>query len=141
MEHLAETDNLRLWLAFSADYEEHYECARAASGCLAMATQDPRIASAVIQLPFFQKYNDEIIQCGSLELMHRVLTMMLNLVAHGGKCKEAVIKASFAAFCLRYVDSYHDGRKAEDLGFPEEEKHLMPITIDLAKQIVKLTDI
>ena len=141
MTYLADHDNLRLWLAFASDYEENYECARAAAGCLAMASSDPVIANSIIKLPNFQKYNDELLQCGALELMHRIMTMFTNLVAHGGECKEAVIKCGFAAFCLKYVDSYHDGTKMEDLGFPEEERHLMPVTVDLAKKIVAMSGI
>ena len=38
MTHLAEPEKLKLWLAFAADFDENYECARAAAGCLANAT-------------------------------------------------------------------------------------------------------
>jgi protein unc-45 len=140
MDHLADPEHLRLWLAFAADFEENYECARAAAGCLAMATQDPAVASALVKLPYFQQHVDELLQCGSLHLMHRVLTILFNLVAQGGVCKSTVIEKGFPAFCLRYVESYHDGSKMEDIGFPEEEKHLMPITVDLAKKIVAVSE-
>lgn len=139
-EHLKDPEHLKLWLAFSADYEEHYECARAASGCLAMATQDPDIANALVKLPKFKIHIDELLQCGALELMHRVLAILLNLVSHGGDCKAAVLSNGFSDFCLQYVDSYHDGAKLEDLGFPEEQKHLFPVTLDLAKKVAAMSD-
>ena len=141
MEHLADPENLRLWLAFASDHEANYECARAASGCIAMATQDPVIAGILIKLKNFQKNMDEMLQSGSLELMHRVLTIILNLVAHGDDCEQAVVNAGFGAFCLKYVEAYHDGQKMGELGFPEEQKHLMPITVDLAKKIVSMTKV
>lgn len=140
MEHIAEPEHLRLWLAFASDFEENYECARAACGCLAMVSQDPAIALALVHLPLFQKHVDDLLQCGSLELMHRVLVVLLNLVAQGGESKAAVIENGFSAFCLKYVESYHDESVVEDLEFPEEEKHLMPITVDLAKKIVAVCD-
>jgi hypothetical protein len=140
MEYLANPENLRLWLAFSADCEENYECARAASGCLAMATQDPVIAVALAKLPNFQKHVDSMLQCGALQIMHRVFVLISNLVAHGGETREAVVKGGFATFCLKYVETYHDGSAMEDIEFPEEEKHLMPITVDLAKKIVAMTN-
>lgn len=140
MEHLSNPENLRLWLAFAADYDENFECARAAGGCLAMVTQDPIIASALVKLPKFQKFMDELLQCGSLELMHRTLALLHNLVAHGGETKEAVVKCGFGAFCLSYVNSYHDDTAIEELEFSPEEKHLMPITVDLAKKIVAVCD-
>lgn len=141
MEHLANPEDLRLWLAFSADFEEHYECARAASGCLAMATQDPEIALSLVKLTTFQKNMDAMLQSGALEIMHRVFAIILNLVAHGGECEQAVLKAGFAAFCVKYVESYHDGSKLEDLDFPDEQKQLMPVTVDLAKKIVSMTKV
>ncbi|CAB9508571.1 unc-45 homolog B [Seminavis robusta] len=141
MEFLANPENLRLWLAFSADYDENYECARAAAGCLAMATHDPAVATALVQLPNFQKYVDELLQCGSLELMHRVMAVLLNCVSQGGECKQKIIEHGFAAFCLQYVGMYHDGRAMEELGFPEEEKHMMPATVDLAKKVVAVSGI
>jgi len=139
-EHLAEPDHLRMWLAFAADYEENYECARAAAGCLAMASPDPTIAKTLVNLPKFKVHVDELLQSGALELMHRVLSMLLNLVAHGGDIKEAIISNGFSDFCLRYVESYHDGKKSEDLGFPKEQKHLFPVTVDLAKKIVAMSE-
>ena len=50
MDHLCEADHLKLWLAFASEYEEEYECARAAAGCLAMATQDEAIALELVDL-------------------------------------------------------------------------------------------
>lgn len=141
MEHLAVGDNLRLWLGFASDFEEHYECARAANGCLAMVTHDPSVAEALSKLPFFQKHVDHILQAGSLELMHRIMAILLNMVSHGGQAKESVIERGFAAFCLRYVDSYHDGTWQEELEFPDEDKHLMPLTVDIAKKIVAVSGV
>jgi len=53
MKMLQNVDELRLWLALASDFEENHECARAAAGCLAMATGDPFIAKTLIQISNF----------------------------------------------------------------------------------------
>jgi hypothetical protein len=135
MTYLADPENLRLWLAFAADYEENFECSRAASGCLAMASGDTAIAESLVGLKSFKACTTTLLQSGNLELMHRVLALIQILIDHGGHCKEAVFSAGLVAFCGAYVESYHDGSKASDLGFSPEEQGLLSVTIELAKAI------
>jgi hypothetical protein len=139
MEHLADPEHLKLWIAFAADYEVNFECSRAAVGCLAMATYDPKIARALVGLKSFRESMTNILESGNLELMHRVLVLIQNLVEQGGECRDNVISTGIASFCRAYVESYHDGSKATDLGFSSEQRGLLDVTIDLAKQIVEAT--
>jgi len=135
MKHLADAENLKLWLAFSAEYEENFECARAALGCLAMSTYLQDIAEALVGLEAFKESVTAILKSGNLELMHRAFVMIQNLMGQGEKCKEKIEEAGLLAFCLAYVQSYHDGSKATDLQFSPEQQGLMSATVDLAKEI------
>jgi hypothetical protein len=136
--HLLEGDNLRIWLSFAADYEEHYECARAASGCLAMATQYRGIAEAIVKLEKFQVDTQSLLESGRLEIMHRTLVFIQNLVLHGEPCKQAVIDSGLVAFCDAYAQSFQtDG--GPKLEFTPEEEALLPVTADIAQKIVKST--
>lgn len=137
MKHLADEENLRLWLAFAASYEENFECARAAIGCLAMSTDSPDIAKTLVGLKAFRDSTKGILESGNLELMHRVLVMIQNLMLQGDKCKKEVEEAGLVAFCHAYVQSYHDGSKIQDLEFNPEQEGLMTVTIALAKDICK----
>lgn len=138
MEELRQKDELRLWLALAADYEDHYACARAASGCLAMATADPEVAKTLISLDNFKKRMDETLECGSLEIMHRMLVVILNLAELGGEYREAADSNGLIAFAGAYVESYHDGSKAKELEFGEEEMPTFKATVEVAKQIVRV---
>lgn len=140
MDYMKKHDNLRLWLAFAADFEENHGCARAASGCLAMVAQYPEIALELTKLKNFEVEMTTLVQSGEMDLMHRTFALILELVSHGGKCLEACKKASLIDFCRIYVDNYHDGSKVEDFEFTEENMKLMPITVDLAKKIVLASD-
>lgn len=140
MEHLADPEHLRLWLAFASDVEGNFECARAASGCLAMSTYDPAVAKALIDLKSFRESMTTMLECGNLEVMHRVLVIVLNLVEQGDKCREATIAAGLVAFCAAYVASYHDGSKADELHFSESEHGQMAVSVDIAKQIVSMVE-
>lgn len=133
--HLSDPENLRLWLAFAADYENNFECARAAGGCLAMSTDTPEIAGALIGLKTFKESTTTILESGNLELMHRTLVSIKNLIDLGDKYKESVISTGLVTFCRAYVESYHDGAKAADLGFSPDEQGLMSVTLELAKTI------
>lgn len=137
IKHLSDPENLRLWLAFAADHESNLECACAASGCLAMSTHIIDVASALVGLRSFKESMTALLESGNLELMHRVLTIIQNLLDHGGGCKQEVVAAGLTAFCRAYVDSYHDGSLASDLGFTDEEQGLLTLTISLAKTIAK----
>jgi protein unc-45 len=136
MEHLSQAENLKLWLAFASDYEERYECARAAAGCLAMATQDESIALELVTLEKFGAHMTSMVESGRLEIMHRSFYIVLNLVTHGGDCKEKVVAEGLAAFCKIYVDKYHSNKGTDELEFSPEEMALLPVTVELAKKIV-----
>jgi len=141
MDHLAEADHLKLWLAFASDYEEpNYECARAAAGCIAMASQDESIALKLVDLEKFRSEASSLLESGRLEIMHRGLVMVLNLVAHGGKTREMAISEGLVAFCAAYVDTYNTDLNAGGLEFTEEEKALLPVTVDLSKKIVQVAE-
>jgi hypothetical protein len=140
MDHLAQAENLKLWLAFASDYEQRYECARAAAGCLAMATQDEAIAVELITLEKFDTHMMSMLESGRLEVMHRTLYIVLNLVAHGGECKDKIVSDGLAAFCKVYADKYDDNHGTADLEFSPEERALLPVTVELAKKIVSQSD-
>lgn len=135
VDHLLEGENLKLWLNFAADYEDHYECARAAAGCLAMATQLPNVAEALVKLEKFKSEMESLLESGRLEIMHRAMVLLQNLVAHGGATKEAAISSGLVAFCDAYAQSVQSGKA--NLEFSEEEKALLPLTADIARKIVR----
>ena len=138
MEHLAEVDHLRLWLAFAVDYEDHYECARAATGCLAMATQDETIAQALVDLDKFKTQMTALLESGRLEIMHRAFVIVYNLVLHGSKIREATIAAGLIDFCRAYIELQQHG--VADDEFSVEERNLIPVTVEIAKTIVQSAD-
>jgi len=137
MKYLSDAENLRLWLAFAASYEENFECARAALGCLAMSTDVQDVAEILVGLKTFRESALSLLESGKLELMHRVLVMIQNLMLQGDKCIKEVEAAGILAFCHAYVQSYHDGSKLRNLEFDPEQKGLMSVTIALAKDICK----
>jgi hypothetical protein len=137
MKHLAEQEHLRLWLAFGTEYENNYECARAASGCLAMASQDEAIAVEMVQLAKFKTEMTMLLESGRLEIMHRAFVIVLSLVSHGGACKEKVISEGLVDFCVAYVDSFVKN-ETNELEFSEEERALLPVTVEIAKKIISV---
>jgi hypothetical protein len=138
VEHLLEGENLKLWLNFATDYEDHYECARAAAGCLAMATQLQNVAEAFVKLEKFKSEMESLLESGRLEIMHRALVLLQNLVTHGGATKDAAVKSGLVAFCDAYATSVQSGES--DLDFSENEKALLPVTADLAKKVVRVVE-
>jgi len=134
---LREVDELRLWLAMADDFEEHYESARAAAGCLAMATADPEIAKTLVSIKNFKERAHSILGCGSLELMHRMLAVIHNLALHGGEICDAAREHGMIAFAEAYVDSYHDGSKAMELEFEEQDMAILSATVEVAKEIIR----
>ena len=144
MKHLMESENTRLWLAFATDYEDNYECARAATGCLAMATQDPSISKVFVELENFRQSMELLLECGRLEIMHRAFCILLNLVQSqeeeddNNKCRDKVISEGLVAFCSAYVSNYHNNKDTQLLDFPDEERAILPVTVDIAKRIVQL---
>jgi len=137
-EHFSDSEKLKVWLAFALDHEENFECARAASGGLAMASRDPKVAEVLSTMKKLGEMVKTLLECGNLELMHRMLVIILNMMDHGKQCKEKMISCGALAFCAAYADSYHDGSMADNLEFSAADRGALKVTVDLAKEIVKL---
>jgi hypothetical protein len=145
IEYLSNPDNLKVWVAFGTDYEDgNMECSRAALGCLAMTTQNVDIALAFVQLNNAKTCVKTILECGNLDLMHRILVLILNLVEHGREnktCHEFLSASGTIVFCEAYVSQYAGGRdgdlKMKECNLSSSELQLMNVTLDLAKEIVK----
>lgn len=135
IDHLSHEENLKLWLAFAVDYEENYGCARAAAGCLAMATSDVIVAQELVKLEKFRKHVTSLLESGRLEIMQRILVAILNLVLHGEETREKVVSEGLVEFCRAYIELQNHPN--EELQFSDEEKKLLPVTVDIAKEIVK----
>jgi hypothetical protein len=140
MEYLHKEDNLKVWVAFAADYEENFLCARAAIGGLAMAVPDPAVANALIEVHKFSDMIRTLLECGQLELMHRVLVLITGLIEHGGACRQAVISTGVGAFCKAYVASYHDGKKMGEFNFNAAEQGSFQAILGLAKEVVTMLE-
>ena len=69
------------------------------------------------------------LECGNLEIMHRMLVVILNLVKLGGKYREAATENRLIAFAKAYVDSYHAGAKSIDLDFGEQDIRVFNATL------------
>jgi len=140
--HLSDPERMKIWVAFASDFNENYECSRAAAGCLAEASCDPGVADSIIQTKRFEEMVRSLLECGRLELMHRVLVLLLNLLSHGGMCRERVLASGSVAFCDAYAASFHDKSTpeqglGESLGINELDQRLLPVTVNLAKEIVR----
>jgi hypothetical protein len=138
MQYLKKEDNIRVWVAFALDYEANFACARAAVGCLAMAAPDPDFADALVACPKFGELIRTLLECGQLELMHRVFALVTSLIEHGGKCREAVISTGAGPFCKAYLESYHDEKNVKDFNFTPAERGSLAATLSLAKEILQL---
>jgi hypothetical protein len=138
MDHLKKGDNLRVWVAFALDYEANFNCARAAVGCMAMAVPDPGFATALISCQNFGEMIRTLMECGQLEIMHRVFALVASLIEHGGKCREAVISTGAGQFCKAYLESYHDEKTLKEFNFTPAERGTLAATLSLAKEILKL---
>ena len=86
--YLQDPEHLKLWVAFACDFEENFECARAAAGCLAMASQVKEVANVLSALPSFREMVRSLLECGNFELMHRILVLILNTLEHGDKPRD-----------------------------------------------------
>ena len=139
MDYLTKEENIRVWIAFSLDYEANFECARAAIGCLAMAVPDPNVAMAIVNTSRFSELIRTLMECGRLELMHRVLALLVGLIEHGGKCREAVIATGAKPFCDVYIQNFQDEKKTlRDFKFGQSERRSLTETLNLAKDVIKL---
>ncbi len=137
LEHLQE--NANLWLALAADYEdpEKYECARAAAGCLAMATQEDfsvdKLNPSIVELEHFEQHMESILESGRLEIMYRGLALLLNLTL----TLPSIEKLSrLIVFCQAFCDNFHS-QSEDELDFPPEEKSLLPVAVEIAQKIVR----
>jgi hypothetical protein len=102
-----------------------------------MSTYDASIANALVELKSFKESMLTMLESGNLEVMHRALVIVLNLVEQRGKCREAAIASGLVSFCEAYVVSYHDGKKANELHFSEGDQEQMAVTVDVAKEVVR----
>ena len=66
MEYLCKDENLKVWVAFSMDYEDNFGCARAAIGCLAMAVPHPSFGEALVKCKNFDEVVRMLLECGRL---------------------------------------------------------------------------
>ena len=127
-------EHLKLWVAFACDFEDNFECARAAAGCLAMASEVVEISVTLSALPKFREMVLLLLQCGNFELMHRILVLILNMMAHGGKPREAIEATGAIAFCHGYLSSFNEN----NMELSPSEKAAMANTLKLAKDILSL---
>lgn len=137
MKHFCEPDQLKIWVAFAGEFQENFECARAAAGCLAMISQDPPIALQLSKMKTAGEMIANLLKCGNLEIMHRILALVLNLSNAGEDCKKFIISTGSLVFLESYVGSYHNGEKVKDLEFDQAEERLMNVTIEIAKEIIR----
>ena len=138
MDYLKKEDNLKVWVAFALDFEANFACARAAVGCLAMAVPDAEFANALVACPKFGELVRTLLECGQLELMHRIFAVVASLIEHGGKCRDAVISTGTGQFCKAYLESYHDEKNVKEFNFTPAERGSLAATLNLAKEIVTL---
>ena len=138
MQYMKKEDNLRVWVAFALDHEANFACSRAAVGGLAMAVPDPELATALVTCPKFGELVRTLMECGQLELMHRIFAVIASLIEHGGKCREAVIPTGAGPFCKAYLQSYHDEKNVKQFNFSPAERGSLAATLSLAKEIVQL---
>jgi hypothetical protein len=138
MDYLKKEDNIKVWVAFALDYEANFACARAAVGGMAMAVPDPEFASTLVRCGNFEELIRTLMECGQLEIMHRVFALVASLIEHGGKCRDAVVSTGAGQFCKAYLESYHDEKKVTEFNFTAAERGSLAATLSLAKEIVKL---
>ena len=139
MDYLIKEENIRVWIAFSLDYEANFGCARAAIGCLAMSVIDPEVAKAIIKSPNFDEMIRTLLECGQLEIMHRVLALIIGLIEHGGEYQDAVVATGAGPFCEAYLTTYSDEKKTgKEFSFTPQERASLGATLGLAKKVVQL---
>lgn len=134
IEYLRQPDKLKIWVAFASDFDENYECARAALGCLAMITIDSVISHEFCKLSMTKTMVETVLSSGKLELMHRILVAILNITESES---EWIISSGTLAFCEAYIFKYHDGQESGKLHFSASDNQVMMTTVNIAKEIVK----
>lgn len=134
IEHFQNEENLKVLVAFAADFNENFECARAAAGCIAMLSQDLKVAQTLIKVKNTGLMIKEVIESGHLDLMHRILVAVVDILVHGEEFKQFVVSIGVVAFCDAYVTQYENGNGLE---FSESDQQSLQVTIELAKEVVK----
>ena len=130
MQYLTKEENIRVWVAFSMDYEINFGCARAAIGGLAMAVPDPEVANALVKSQKFGEMVRTLLECGQLQLMHRSLALIVGLIEHA---------SGVGPFCEAYLISYSDEKKTmDDFNFSPEDPGSLAATLSLAKEVARL---
>ncbi|GMI25440.1 hypothetical protein TeGR_g12696 [Tetraparma gracilis] len=83
-EYFTVSNNYKIWTSYARDYEEQFETARAAAGGLAMAVSDWDVKLAVAAMPDNEgmEWVQTLIESGNLELMHRAVVFVKNLLSH-----------------------------------------------------------
>jgi hypothetical protein len=139
MQYLTKEENIRVWVAFSMDYEINFGCARAAIGGLAMAVPDPEVANALVKSQKFGEMVRTLLECGQLQLMHRSLALIVGLIEHGGRVRGAIVASGVGPFCEAYLTSYSDEKKTmDDFNFSSEDRGSLAATLSLAKEVARL---
>ena len=139
MQYLTKEENIRVWVAFSMDYEINFGCARAAIGDLAMAVPDPEVANALVKSQKIGEMVCTLLECGQLQLMHRSLALIVGLIEHGEKCRGAIVASGVGPFCEAYLTSYSDEKKTmDDFNFSPEDRGSLAETLSLAKEVARL---
>jgi hypothetical protein len=103
-----------------------------------MATQLQTVAEALVKLDKFKSEMESLLESGRLEIMHRALVLLQNLVTHGGAAKDAAVSSGLVAFCDAYAASVQSGQT--DLEFSDDERALLPVTADIAKKVVRVVE-
>ena len=125
IKHLQQPEKLKIWIAFASDFDQNYECARAALGCLAMTTGDAMITQEFCKSTNSKVMLESVLSSGKLELMHRVLVIALNI---SGIEPGFIVSSGTLTFCEAYLCKYHDGNESTNLEFSESDQKLQKLT-------------
>ena len=80
-----------------------------------------------------------LLECGQLEIMHRVLALIIGLIEHGGEYQDAVVATGAGPFCEAYLTTYSDEKKTgKAFSFTPQERASLGATLGLAKEVVQL---
>lgn len=134
--YMKDPEHLRLLVAFAIDFEENAECSKAATGCLAMLSSDNEVSYTLCKCQHFGEMVRLLLECGNLEIMHRVFVLLINLMEHGPFCREAIVHTGAPTFCKLYIQRYRDGNEAQLIGMDKNDYSTLMLTIDMAKEIV-----
>ncbi|GMH63064.1 hypothetical protein TrRE_jg10211 [Triparma retinervis] len=119
LKYFRSKDKVRLWVAYMRDYQESYELARAAGGGLAMACYDWEVKETLVGVDGFAEGIVECLKSGAVEIMHRALVVVKNMVGGnegageeegkeglkgvGGRVKKLFEDKGVVEFCVLYA--------------------------------------